>query len=118
MEFNERKPIYAQIADWICEGVLQNTWKEEERLPSIRELAVELEVNPNTVTRTYALLQDQGIIFNRRGIGYFIAPSARINTLGMLKSEFIRTELPELFRKLEVLEMSIEDIKEIYSENQ
>ena len=72
MEFSENKPIFVQIADRVHEGILRGSWTDEERIPSIREMAVETEVNPNTVTRTYSLLQEQGVVYNRRGIGYFI----------------------------------------------
>lgn len=62
MNFHSNKAIYIQIADLICEKILSNTFKEEERIPSVRELAVDLEVNPNTVMRTYEYLQDLEII--------------------------------------------------------
>lgn len=114
MEFDEGKPIYAQIADMVREGVLQGTWDEEERIPSIREMAVETEVNPNTVTRTYSLLQEQGVVYNRRGIGYFIASGAREKTKDIMRDEFIENELPAFFRKLEVLGLTVAEVAELY----
>ncbi len=114
MEFNQGSPIYEQIADRIRENILRNMWSAEERIPSIREMAVETEVNPNTVTRTYSLLQDQGIIYNRRGIGYFVAEDAEETTRMIMKEEFLRNELPQFFRKLELLGLKIEDIAELY----
>ena len=80
MEFKDSQAIYLQIADHICEQVLLNKWQPEERIPSVRELAVMLEVNPNTVMRTCELLQQQEIIYNKRGIGYFISNDAAKNT--------------------------------------
>ena len=96
MEFRERQAIYLQIGDHICENILRGTWKEGYRIPSIREMSVSIEVNPNTVMRTYSYLQDKGIIFNKRGIGYFVADRAYENTLDLKKKNFL---LPEVAKK-------------------
>ncbi len=117
MEFSQGKPIYEQIADRIRENILQSMWSAEERIPSIREMAVDTEVNPNTVTRTYGLLQDQGIIYNRRGIGYFVAEDAEERTRTIMKEEFLKNELPEFFRKLELLGLTIDDVAGYYHEH-
>ena len=76
MQFRETVSIYLQIADYICERILLKQWKVDERIPSVRELAMQLEVNPNTVMRTYDFMQQQSIIYNQRGIGYFVSPDA------------------------------------------
>ena len=72
MEFDQHKPIYLQIADAICERILTGQWPEGDRIPSVRECGVSLEVNPNTVARSYDELSSEGIIHNKRGIGYFV----------------------------------------------
>ncbi|ULT24033.1 GntR family transcriptional regulator [Sphingobacterium sp. E70] len=72
MEFNANKAIYLQIAEYVCDHILMETWKTNDKLPSVRELAVQLEVNPNTVMRTYDMLQQKEIIANKRGIGFFL----------------------------------------------
>ena len=114
MEYRERRSIYLQIADFMCENILKGTWKENDRIPSIREMAVESEVNPNTVMRTYSFLQDRGIIHNQRGIGYFITEGATKATKEIVRDEFIRNELPVFFRRLEVLGISIEELGALY----
>ncbi|HKM07759.1 MAG TPA: GntR family transcriptional regulator, partial [Sphaerochaeta sp.] len=73
MQFNNRSPIYMQIAQYIYDLILNASWVEEERIPSVRDMAMQLEVNPNTVIRTYSMLQEEGILENQRGIGYFTA---------------------------------------------
>ena len=78
MDFPGDKPIYLQIAKIIMENILSETCKGGEKIPSVRELAVTSEVNPNTIMRTYSFLQDADIIINKRGIGYFIAEDALI----------------------------------------
>ena len=77
MKFKESKSIYLQIADRICDEILQGQYTEEERIPSVREYAATVEVNANTVVRTYDYLQGQEIIHNKRGIGYFVRSEER-----------------------------------------
>ncbi len=76
MEFSNHQAIYLQIADQICESILMQHKLSGERIASVREMALQIEVNPNTVARAYSLLQEQGIIFNKRGLGFFIAETA------------------------------------------
>lgn len=117
MEFQRRQAIYLQIGDYICENILMKKWKEWDKIPSIRELAVSIEVNPNTVMRTYSYLQDRGIIFNRRGIGYFVAENAYENTRSLKKEGFINHDLPHLFKTMDLLNLSFNDLKLFYNKN-
>ena len=103
MEFSEPKGIYLQIADEIRERVVEGDWRPGERVPSIRELAVELGVNPNTVTKSYQRLVDRGIISSRRGLGYFVSEDARERGLEEMRHEFLRDELPKIVRTMRVL---------------
>ena len=114
MEFDQHKPIYLQIADAICERILTGTWPEGERIPSVRECGVSLEVNPNTVARSYDELSSEGIIHNKRGIGYFVSPGAKTVIREKQRSSFISGDLKEVFRKMEILGISIEDITSLY----
>ncbi len=114
MVFKDRKSIYLQIADIIMERIIKGVWKENQRIPSIRETATEMEVNPNTVVRSYNYLQDNGILQNKRGIGYFIKSGARDIALEIRKREFIKEKLPEIFKEMELLGISIDEIKRIY----
>src|SRR5258707_9374518 len=107
MQFRESQAIYLQIADYVCEKILLKEWKPGMRIPSVRELAVQLEVNPNTVMRTYEHLQQQEIIYNQRGIGYFVAPGAQKTALKYRKNEFMEKDLPVLFRNMYLLEMEM-----------
>lgn len=111
MQFRESVSIYLQIADFICEKILLKQWKVDERIPSVRELAMQLEVNPNTVMRTYEFLQQQNIIYNQRGIGYFVGAEAIKNATQYRKSEFLDNELPALFRNMFLLGMDVEELK-------
>ncbi len=115
MEFNDKQAIYLQIADHLCELILKNKWKEGEKIPSIRDTAVKLEVNPNTVFRTYNFMQDTGIIFNKRGIGYFVAENGYQRTMKYKKETFVEEELPKVFQTMDMLKMNTEDLKKQYN---
>lgn len=114
MEFHELKPIYKQIIDTIHERILTGQWEEEKRVPSVRELAVELGVNPNTVMRAYEYLQRYNIIQNSRGIGNFVCANARKRIMEMRKTEFIENQLPDIFKQIDILEIPWEQINELY----
>jgi GntR family transcriptional regulator len=114
MEFSKDQAIYLQIADLICENILAGEWAEESRIPSVRELAVSLEVNPNTVMRTYNHLQDLEIIQNQRGIGYFISKNAQAITRKYKKNEFINIQLPQIFKMMKLLDVDISELKTLY----
>lgn len=114
MEFNDTQAIYLQIADYICEQILLEKWPTEERIPSVRDLAALMEVNPNTVMRSYEFLQQKEIIYNKRGIGYFVSHHAPQRIKAYRKERFLETELPEFFRTLYLLDIQMEDIQERY----
>ena len=110
MQFNEPKGIYLQIADRIRERILREEWKSGERIPSIRELAVELGVNPNTVTRSYQKLLDRELISNRRGRGYFVSENAAERARHEMREEFMRDELPRIIAAMQLLGIGMEEI--------
>lgn len=103
MEFNSNKPIYLQICDAICERILSGDLAPDSRMPSVREYGAETGVNPNTVMRSYEKLTDEGIIYNRRGIGYFTSPEARKIVLDVQRKEFLENELPLIIKKMKLL---------------
>ena len=114
MKFKESKSIYLQIADRICDEILQGQYKEEERIPSVREYAATVEVNANTVVRSFDYLQGQDIIYNKRGLGYFVSRGGRECILGLRKEVFLRDELPEFFRQLKTLDIPLEEVGKMY----
>lgn len=116
MTFDNRDPIYLQIADYICENILLETWKAGEKIPSVRDMAVETEVNPNTVMRTYAFLQDKGIIQNQRGIGYFVSEEGIENTKSLLRQDFTANELPRVFKTMALLSITLDDLRPLYED--
>jgi DNA-binding transcriptional regulator YhcF (GntR family) len=77
-------------------------------------LAIELEVNPNTVMRTYSFLQDKNIIEMQRGVGYFVSNRARKQALEFKKEEFLTIDLPNVFKSMDLLDIGLDDISQIY----
>lgn len=114
MQFNKQTSIYLQIADFMYDRILSGDWPDGERIPSIRDMAVQLEVNPNTVTRTYTLLQEEGTLENQRGIGYFTAQDARQQVLNRKRNSFITHELPAIFATMEQLGLAKEDLVQLF----
>lgn len=112
MEFRENEAIYLQIAAYVGDNILLDKWPLNQKIPSVRELASDLQVNPNTVMRSYEFLQGQEVIMNKRGIGFFVAETAKERIIAFRKERFLRQELPEFFRTLQFLDISIDEIKQ------
>ena len=115
MEFNSQLAIYLQIAEHVCDRIQLLHWPVGEKIPSVRELAVSLEVNPNTVMRSYEHLQQLGVIHTRRGLGYFVSPDAVSRVAAARKEQFMQEELPQFFRRLFLLGIELDELKERYA---
>lgn len=110
MDFNDNKPIYSQIANYIASKILKKEYKAGERIPSIRELSIKLCVNNGTVVKGFELLEQEGIIANQRGKGFFVTDLAKEKIHDLFKQEFFDKELPELIKKMKILNISVEEI--------
>lgn len=108
MQFSDDKPIWRQIYELIAMRILSDEWPEGSRIVSVRELAQEVGVNPNTVMRSYERLDGDGIIFNRRGIGFFVAEGAKEHIRDIERRKFLDEELPKLSERLNLLGLTIE----------
>ena len=117
MEFSQPKGIYQQIAEQMRDRILAGEWHEGERIPSVRELAVGVGVNPNTVTKSYQALLDREIIETQRGLGYFVAADAKRRIVEEMRNQFIREELPRIFRTMRVLGMRLEDLAPYFAQS-
>lgn len=108
MNFSDDKPIWRQIYELIAMRVLSTEWSEGSRIVSVRELASEVGVNPNTVMRSYENLERDGIIFNRRGIGFFVSEGAVEHIRNLERQKFMDEELPKLQERLSLLGLALE----------
>jgi DNA-binding transcriptional regulator YhcF (GntR family) len=111
MDFRKQKPIYLQIADHLSEQVLQGALTPDDRMPSVRDVAASMGVNPNTVVRSFDYLQQEEIIYQRRGVGYFVSPDAKERILAEQRREFLEEELPIIRQRMKTLGISIDDLK-------
>ncbi len=114
MIFKESKPIYLQIADRICDEILQGIYHEGERIPSVREYAAMVEVNANTAMRAFDFLQNQSVITMKRGIGYYVSNGAGERILAFRREAFYNEELFDFFHQIYTLGFSMEEMTELY----
>ena len=116
MEFNDKEAIYLQILGFVCDNILIRKWPAEQKIPSVRDLAVELEVNPNTVMRSYEYLQNQQIVYNKRGLGLFVAPDGYDMVKQLRRENFLQQNLPRLFKEMYLLDISIAEIEKKFQD--
>ena len=115
MTFTNDKPIYIQMADRLCDEILSGVYQDDDRIPSVREYAVLLEVNTNTAVKAYEQLAREEVIYNKRGLGYFVTKGAKKQILKERKKAFMKERLPELFRQMLLLDISMDDVTEAYN---
>ena len=118
MTFSNDKPIYLQMVDRLCDEILSGVYQDDDRIPSVREYAVLLEVNTNTAVKAYEQLAREEIIYNKRGLGYFVTPGAKKQILKARKREFMKERLPELFRQMRLLDIGFEEIREAWESSE
>lgn len=114
MNYTHNQSIFIQIAERISDRILDGSYQADERIPSVRELAVEMEVNPNTVMRSFERLQAHEIIYNKRGIGYFVSPGAGDKIRRMRHNQFVEEVLPALFKEMQLLDVGLEELTAAY----
>jgi GntR family transcriptional regulator len=117
MDFSENRPIYLQIVDFFCSQILNKKWTPDERIPSVRDVAVQLEVNPNTAIRAFHYLQDKDVLYNQRGVGYFVADDAYDKVIDLKREEFIEYKLPVLFKDMRQLGFTCSELEELYEKH-
>ena len=116
MDFKENPAIYIQIAEYVCEQILLKKWKLGDKIISIRDLAINMEVNPNTVQRAYDFLQQRTIIAQKRGVGFFVEEDAMERILLFRREQFMEHELPVFMRNIFLLKIDFREIKTLYEQ--
>lgn len=110
MEFSTNKAIYLQIAELLMDEILCGALAEGERIPSVRDYAARVEVNVNTVVRSFDHLAQREIIYQRRGLGFFVSEGAAKTILTLRRDEFFQTELPRIFQTMDKLNITLDEI--------
>jgi len=116
MEFKDNEAIYLQIVAFVCDNILAGKWTAGQKILSVRDLAVELEVNPNTVMRSYEFLQGLEIVYNKRGLGLFVADDGFDKVKAYRKQQFVQQNLPEFFKNIYLLDISIDEVRQQYED--
>lgn len=110
MEFSKDKAIYVQIAERLMDGILSGRFQEGGRLPSVREVAADVEVNVNTVVRSYEWLEQLGVVYQKRGLGFFASGGARDNIITHRREVFFNQKLPLLTAEMRKLSISWDEV--------
>jgi len=108
--WNDTQPIFLQIRQQLIEMVLKETIPEGEALPSIRQIAMDLSVNPLTVTKAYQSLVDLGVVEKKRGLGMYVAKGARAKLLAHEREKFLAQDWPRIRVQIEALELNLKDL--------
>ncbi len=109
LDYKDTRPIYEQVVEKFQTLILKGVLEPDEQLPSVRSLAVELSINPNTIQRAYGELERQGFIYTVKGRGGFV----RYNeNLLEVKKERLKKQLLEVFKEAEELNISVEELVE------
>ena len=116
MNFKDNKAIYLQIADRIGDQILSGTLTPEGKVPSVRELAAEIEVNANTVARTYDHLQQNGIIFTKRGLGYFVSADAKDKIIASRRDLLMQGEMDYFLGQLKAVGITPAELQDLYKD--
>ncbi len=116
MEFRDNEAIYLQIAAYVGQNILLDKWPAGQKIPSVRDMAVELQVNLNTVMRSYEFLESLGVIYNKRGLGFFVAPDGHKKMKIYRKEKFIQHDLPSLFNNLYLLDITQDELFSWYQD--
>lgn len=108
--WDDKLPIYQQLADRLAAQLLDGHPADGEPMPSVRTLASQYLLNPLTVNRAMQALGDEGLLENRRGLGLFVRPGARERLKASERERFLNDEWPRLRERLRRLEISPEQL--------
>ncbi|MGF7185686.1 GntR family transcriptional regulator [Desulfitispora alkaliphila] len=113
LDLRSRLPIYEQLMEKTKELIINELLQADEQLPSVRALAQQLTINPNTIQKAYKELERQGYVYSVKGKGHFVAPI--LQDRQHEKKQFLKEELTKLISEALYLGMSKEEIYEIIS---
>jgi GntR family transcriptional regulator len=105
--WNDSVPIYRQLRDRVVAMILDGELKESEAVPSVRQVAVDYQINPLTVSKAYQDLVDENLLEKRRGLGLFVGDGARARLLQLERERFLREEWPLLRARLARLDLDL-----------
>ncbi len=108
--WRDDQPIWRQIKDRVLSAILDGGIKEGEPLPSVRQVALDLQVNPLTVSKAYQELADDGLVERRRGLGMFVIDGARKGLSASERNAFLKEEWPVVVTRIKRLGLSVQEL--------
>lgn len=115
MKFQSNLPIYVQIVDYIKRQIIKKELKEGDKLPSVRDIATELKVNPNTIQRSYQELERESLVFTQRGMGTFVTEDS--NILNELKRNMATNMVNDFVENMKEIGFNIDEMIDLIKLN-
>lgn len=109
-DFHASQPIFVQIRQRLIEMILRQRVAEGDALPSVRQIAGDLSVNPLTVTKAFEALVDIGVVEKRRGLGMFVTSGARAQLLAHEREKFLKEDWPRIAAQIKALDLDLKDL--------
>ncbi|WP_375598752.1 GntR family transcriptional regulator [Devosia sp. Naph2] len=109
-DFHASQPIFVQIRQRLIEMILRQQVAEGDALPSVRQIAGDLSVNPLTVTKAFEALVDIGVVEKRRGLGMFVTSGARAQLLAHEREKFLKEDWPRIAAQIKALDLDLKDL--------
>ncbi len=109
-DFHTSQPIFVQIRQRLIGMILRRQVGEGDALPSVRQIAGELSVNPLTVTKAFEALVDIGVVEKRRGLGMFVTIGAREKLLAHERDKFLEEDWPRIAAQIKALELDLQSL--------
>jgi GntR family transcriptional regulator len=109
-QWHQQSPIYLQLQEELANAILEKRLAEGDLLPSIRQLSADYQLNPQTISKAYQGLVDEGVVIKQRGIGMIVAEGASETLMTKQKNDFLNHQWPKIAKKIQQLGLSIEEL--------
>ncbi|MCF6301143.1 MAG: GntR family transcriptional regulator [Proteobacteria bacterium] len=110
LQWNDKEPIYLQLKDKVREMILVGELSEGEALPSVRQVAIDYKLNPITVSKSWQLLIEEGLVEKKRGLGMFVRDGARLQLKDSEQGNFVKKDWPLILQKIQQLNLDTSDL--------
>lgn len=110
ISWNDKEPIYLQLRDRLVDLILDGVLQEGEPLPSVRQISSEQRINPITVSKSFQLMVDEGLVEKRRGRGMYVVTGAKARLTGLERQQFLSEEWPAILRRIARLGLEVNEL--------
>lgn len=115
-DWSQNIPIYQQLKDRTIDGIVSGHLKEGDLLPSVRQVAIELQINPLTASKAYQMLVDEGLVVSERGVGMRIKAGAQQQLLDRERARFINEQWPQIIERMRQLGIDLDELAQPYNQ--